>query len=222
MIKLNNVTLLGIDGAGNRPLVTKAIKLSKKDIIFGDCILLSPNNCYNDLDDIKHIEIPKLSYIQWNRFVIKELYKFIQTQYYLFVDIDGFVINSNLWDDQFLDYDYVGAPWFDSIGNPHINYCIDEGIPCENNVGNGGFTLRSKKFLEVVKDLPYDEDPPKSCPNEDAYLCLKNFQKLRSLNITFAPFELAKKFSVERFSFPNINESFGFHGNKEFIDTIPL
>ena len=29
----------------------------------------------------------------------------------LIVQDDGFIINKNLWDEEFLSYDYIGAPW---------------------------------------------------------------------------------------------------------------
>jgi len=224
---LNDVTLVGIDGAGNRPLITKAMQISKKHILFSDCILLSPNKNYELLNDIKLIEIPKLTYAQWNRFMIKEMYKYISTKHYLFVDTDGFVINSDLWDDEFLNYDYIGASWAHGChfspfgGGPHFNYAIEEKIECKNDVGNGGFTLRSKKLLDIIKYLPYDERPENSSVVEDAYICIKNYDILNYLGIKFAPTLLANKFSIEHWATPNPIKSFGFHGNKNFINSYP-
>jgi hypothetical protein len=222
MIKLQDVTLLGVDGGGNRPLITKAMQISKKNIKFSECILLSPHNNYDFFDDIKHIKIPKLNYAEWNRFMIKELHNYVSTNHYIFVDTDGFIINSNLWDNEYLNYDYVGASWLHgefeglSVG-PHQNYANIENIICKNDVGNGGFTLRSKKLLNIIKYLPYDELPPKIL-NEDAYICIKNYDILSYLGIKFAPTDLAKKFSIEKLGLPDPEKSFGFHGNKNFIN----
>lgn len=222
---LNDVTLLGMDGAGNRPLITKAMQISKRNIVFSDCLLLSPHNQYELLNGIRHIKIPNLTYNQWNRFMIKELHKYISTKHYIFVDTDGFIINSNLWDDDYLNYDYIGASWTSGYhyspfgGGPHYNYAQSENIECKNDVGNGGFTLRSKKLLDIIKYLPYDDRPEHAPPNEDAYICIKNFDILCYLGIKFAPTQLANKFSIEQFIDPDVNQSFGFHGSKTFINS---
>ncbi len=61
-----------------------------------------------------------------------------------------------------------------------------------NRVGNGGFSLRSKKFLEF-------SDSFKDCEGygEDTFLCTREYQKAVDAGIKFAPFELAVKFSYE-------------------------
>jgi len=61
----------------------------------------------------------------------------------LLVQPDGFVINPDKWDNQFFEYDYIGAPW-EQV--PH-SYLDPWGKP--HRVGNGGFSFRSKKLLDV-------------------------------------------------------------------------
>ena len=56
----------------------------------------------------------------------------IKTEFMLGIHDDGFVINPNLWTDQFLKYDYIGAPWSHTIPYYGQKY----------RVGNGGFSLR--------------------------------------------------------------------------------
>lgn len=209
-INLNNVTLLGIDGAGNRPLITKALQLSKKNINYAKCLLLSPISSYNNMEGIEHFSIPKMTYLEWNNFVFSKLNSFITTDYFLYVDTDGFVIDHTLWTDSFLNYDYIGAPW---TSNQHLDYCYEHNIKCYSPVGNGGFTLRSKKLLNELQKIQYDSKYP-----EDAFICLSNFNYLISKGINFCPQDLAFRFSTD----PYNGSSFGFHGNKNIINTVSL
>ena len=206
----DNITLLGMDGGGSRPLITKAMQICKQQASFARCLLLSPHREYDLMDGIEHMTIPALTYPEWNVFVINELHKYIDTEYYLFVDTDGFILNPHLWMPEFLHYDYIGAPWPDYLVQ---SYASREGIIGKNNVGNGGFTMRSKKFLNVCKDITHDGHSP-----EDAFLCVKQFDYLTSQGLTFAPDSIAKIFSTE----PYAGNSFGFHGNKDIIHRVQL
>lgn len=207
---LDNVTLLGMDGGGSRPLITKAMQLCRKHITFGRSLLLSPHQEYLLLDGIECVKITPLTYRQWNAFVINDLHKYIDTEFYLFVDTDGFILDPSLWTDEFFEYDYIGAPWPDHL----VHWYVDqEGIPPRNNVGNGGFTLRSRKFLNVCKDIVYDGRSP-----EDAFLCNKMYDTILASGLKYAPVPLARQFSSE----PYQGNSFGFHGNKDLIHRINL
>ena len=71
----------------------------------------------------------------YNRFVSQNLPKYCNTDFLLLIQWDGYILDPNAWRDEFLEYDYIGAvwPW-------HLT----------NRVGNGGFCIRSKKFMEAV------------------------------------------------------------------------
>lgn len=129
----------------------------------------------------------------YSKFVLQELYKYIKTDYVLMVQWDGWIINKNAWTNQFLDYDYIGAVW---PWHP-------EGL----RVGNGGFSLRSKKLLELTADHKFQY----SDKNEDDLICHLNRDFLVSNGIKFAPENLARQFSFER-EITNL-ETFGFHGD---------
>lgn len=62
----------------------------------------------------------------------------------------------------------------------------------KNRVGNGGFSLRSSKFLEY--STTYD-----SCNGiaEDIFLSLLNYEKATNYGIKFPDFATALKFSTE-------------------------
>lgn len=217
MLDLKNVTLVGIDGAGTNNNITKALSISKKNINFFDTLLLSPIDTYDKYTDgINIIHIDKMTYEEWNKFTIKELYKYIKTSHYLFADVDGFIINPHLWTDDFLKYDYIGAPWVypDHIFTKHVDEKIkQQPKDSVNLVGNGGFTLRSVKIGKLLENCSDTRYSP-----EDVYICQNNYDYLISNGIKFAPAELARIFSQDPLT--NTTNTFGFHGNKQFINQI--
>ena len=175
---LSNVTICAID-AKQPEMAKQAIKRSKRGITFGDELF------------IDHISINSKE--AYSKFVLQELHKYIKTDFVLIVQWDGWVINPNAWQAQFLDYDYIGAIW---PWHP-------EGL----RVGNGGFSLRSKKLLELTNTPKFVYDNR----NEDDLICHLNRDYLVSNGIKFAPEDLARYFSYER-EMTNL-QTFGFHGD---------
>lgn len=218
-INLNNITLVSIDGA-NPDKALKALQYSMKNINFADAKLLSHIRPNNIPDTIKFIEIEKLTHESYSPFILQQLYKYVDTDFCLTIHDDGFVINPHLWDDNFLNYDYIGAPWFHTIPYYGQKY----------RVGNGGFSLRSKKLINLCKNL-------NSSGHEDSTICIRNRDYLESNGCKFAPVEVAMKFSLEEqideCEF-NLNNTFGFHGRgnpnmdpsrgnyQQFLDRIKL
>ena len=47
----------------------------------------------------------------YSYYCIYNLTNHIDTSHCLLIQADGFVINPNKWDDSWLEYDYIGAPW---------------------------------------------------------------------------------------------------------------
>lgn len=71
---------------------------------------------------------------------------YVDTDYCLIIHDDGFIVNPHLWTDDFLKYDYIGAPWYLGI-NRGLTWLQDR----HNLVGNGGFCIRSKKLMNELK-----------------------------------------------------------------------
>jgi len=197
---MNNITLVCVDTIQHN-LSRIAIEETLKHIDVKQILIFSDKNFYSDANWIK---IDKINRNEYSNFLIKDLYKYIETDFILVVQNDGMAINKNSWSDNFLDYDYIGAPWPES---KDINF---------SGVGNGGFSLRSIKLLyELQNDIiVYD---PKQIPkvgwdnySEDHVICITYGDYLRSRNIKFADTSLAHTFSHE-FE-PAFTESFGFHG----------
>jgi hypothetical protein len=147
--------------------------------------------------------IPKISSIEeYSSFIIKELANYVITDHVLVAQWDGFVWKPELWDDEFLKYDYIGAPWPSNILHP--------GVPKHFNVGNGGFSLRSKRLQQFLRD-----DPNITMHRaEDVAICQLNRAYLEAKGFTFAPYELAKKFSWE--CLPQ-SPAFGVHARLKLV-----
>jgi hypothetical protein len=130
------------------------------------------------------------SVADYNHFVFKMLWRFIETSHVLVIQHDGFVINGSAWDDDFLNYDYIGAKWDYTDGR---------------NVGNGGFSLRSRRLHSILMSDEFEFFSP-----EDEKICRYYRQTLEmKYGIKFATEDVADKFSYELHK--PIQPTFGFH-----------
>jgi hypothetical protein len=194
MLKLHNVTIACVDCV-NYNSASRALLYSIRDIEFGGIEFFTDI----PLNGIETTIISKInSKDKYSEFIFKKLNEYIQTEYVLIIQFDGYIINPSLWDNKFLDYDYIGAKWWYS----------------GDNVGNGGFSLRSKRLLQELTKPEYNEIHP-----EDSVICRVYGKKLKDKGFKFAPDKLAEKFSFE----PNANSvqfrnnTFGFHGIPKLI-----
>jgi len=216
---IKNTTLITVDGV-NPELALKALIYSMRGLRFEKVKLLSfrkPEHFELYERNIEFVQIPKLSLDDYNWFKLKELNNHIQTEWCLSIEPDGFIINPELWTDQFFDYDYIGAPW------PKEGFGMLPYLTEENRVGNSGFSLRSKRLIERCKEIPDTEK--ENNPKEDILICRK-YRHLFEDDMVFAPVDVALKFSFEFVSEDwEIKDSFGFHrfyDHKNLLDTIEL
>jgi hypothetical protein len=205
--RLEGVTLLGVDCVDIDRLV-QAAEICQKDFEFEDVKLLT--SIKSDHVNIVLIN-PIMSIEQYSYFIIAELDKYLDTSHVLIIQYDGFILNPDAWSDEFLKYDYIGAPWLVRDFSVN-NFGFDKKLLGQFVVGNGGFSLRSKKLVSLCADLAKrnffkDYDP------EDVVICVHNRKFFEDKNIQFAPVELAKAFSYEDDESHNMWDSqFGFHG----------
>jgi hypothetical protein len=155
---------------------------------------------------------PIESTADYSHFLLNIVPYFVDADAVLVIQWDGMPHSAQHWDADFLKYDYIGAPW----GN------CDENVA----VGNGGFSLRSRKLMDTLKKLKIKCDA--SMPDsdaEDVVICKHFRQEILNSGCNFAPFALAQKFSVEN---SGLIDTFGFHGvfnfphflsEKELTDT---
>ena len=147
--------------------------------------------------------IPKIASIrEYTNFMVKDLANYFTTDFVLVAQWDGFIWNADMWDDEFLKYDYIGAAWPDSVLFP--------GVPTKFNVGNGGFSIRSKRLQNFLRD----DNNLTMHHAEDVVICQLNRAYLERCGFTFAPKELADKFSWE--CGPKM-KAFGVHARLKLV-----
>lgn len=196
---LNNVTLLGIDCL-NVERLQKAMDISQQHIEFAAAKLLTSLST----DDPRAVRIDHIGSIRaYSEFCLRHLADYVETEYVLIIQHDGFILNPSAWTDDFLSHDYIGAPF---------------AINGQLVTGNGGFSLRSKKLLEVTKNDPTLYIPAPSedtrLEDEDWLQCVTFREHLEKQGILFAPAELARRFSIEGNEIVGRKwtDEFGFHG----------
>ena len=192
---LPQVTLCCIDSTPRLPWALKALQRCVDQIEFGDAFLCADAASLGGRSlpaGVRWIEIEPLRSIEaYSEFVIKSLATHVRTSHVLIVQWDGFVLNSAAWSDEFLGFDYIGAPW-NHIAEPF-------------SVGNGGFSLRSLRLLQALQSPAIVPSHP-----EDVCICVTHRATLEAQGLRFAPTALARRFAVE--DDPLSPQVFGFHG----------
>lgn len=208
-LSLPQVTLVAISSVKIEKTL-EALEKSMLGVRYAKVIFLTDAEISSPNRDIEIIKIGKLDYNGYSRFVIYDLKNYVQTPYALLVQHDGYVLRPRKWRDEFLDYDYIGAPWKRGLYNTKDGKNV--------RVGNGGFSLRSRKLLEAptALNIPFD-DHGTHFFHEDGIICLFNRDALEQSGIRFAPVALASHFSRERWCPDSALFPFGFHSNRKRI-----
>ena len=178
-----------------------ALMRSVDKVQFADCILFTDRTELDLPTAIRAVAIPRLdSGAAYSEFMLRGLAAHIATSHCLVSQWDGFVLDADCWQDRFLEFDYVGAPW------PQF----DDG----HDVGNGGFSLRSRKLLDACADPRFIGGHP-----EDVAIGRTNRDFLeKEHGIAFADRATAECFAFEG-SRPG-HATFGFHGIFNMIEAI--
>lgn len=204
MIELKNVTLVCVTSVKIEENV-KALTKSMDGINYGSVKFISdvcPDNLPNN---VEYVKCDKLSYDGFSEYTFLKLWKDIETTHCLLVHHDGFVVRPDLWSDEFLNFDYVAAPWPYS----ETSYITDYSEHVD--VGNGGFCLRTKRMLELPTQLGLKLEHRQGFYNDDGNFCVYHRKTFLENGIRYAPKEIAAKFSTE-IAIPGLSqESFGFH-----------
>lgn len=197
-LSLPNVTLCCVD-TRSVPLALSAVRRCMQQVQFGDVFFMGPEPGELTCDvpnGIRWVTLPALQGIQdYNRVMLRDVVAHVQTSHVLIVQWDGFITDIQRWQRDFLDWDYIGAPWYHG-GHPGM-------------VGNGGFSLRSRRLLQALLELPVDLSRP-----EDMEICVHQRATLSDRHgIQIAPLEIAQSFACE---YGRYRPSFGFHGMHNF------
>ena len=188
-------------------IIKLGVNWSHTIICNDDTYLFYKNMCKNIDRDIKIINIKRSNMNQnkYNTLLLeKQFWNLCVGEKILIYQEDSYIFKNNIND--FMDWDYIGAPFLHDM-------CL-----CQHQVGNGGFSLRSKsKMLEILDKVNLIENYYSEMVNsyknnnnlenypEDIIFC----QNMQTMIIgKVADYESAKKFSIGHIYDEN---SFGMH-----------
>lgn len=138
---------------------------------------------FKDRISLINLNVDNLSIKDYNNLLVsKKFHDYIPTEVFLVFQTDTIICGDyKNYINDFLQYDYAGAPWLDK------------------EVGNGGLSIRRKsKMLEIIDKCPYSNQ------NEDLYFALACPEIYR-----YKPdHKTARNFSVEQVYH---EDSFGIH-----------
>ena len=177
MLNLPDVTLIALTGKDVQAHEV-AIEYSCRGIDFGAVKLIVDKKIQNITD--------------WNYKVIYELWNYVQTSHAILIHADGFIINPEVWNNDWLYYDYIGAPW----PLPRDSYSYRDEWGNLYRVGNS-VSLRSRKLMYYPMIYEFEWKSYYGNTNEDGFLCVHNRKKLEALGCKFAALEVARHFSRE-------------------------
>lgn len=189
---LNNVTLLAV-ATKEVDETLMALRYSSIGINFKEVKLISHYEPFDIPANIEHIKINKfLTMDDWCKSIVYDLYKYVKTDYVILIHADGFIVNPDQWTDDFLDYDFIGAPW----PIPKDGYSYRDELGNIIRVGNS-VSLRSRALLELPTILKLQWESDAGYFHEDGFICVKNRHILSENGIRFADLNIAKYFSHE-------------------------
>ncbi|KAK43147.1 glycosyl transferase [Caballeronia jiangsuensis] len=242
MSDFSNITLVSVTGLNDARGAAYSLALSSRQMPQASVLLISPARPADLPPHIRHRVIAPLSYHEYSWFIMFALWKLIDTEFALIVQEDGWILDIRNWSDDFLNYDYLGAPIaLGRVDMPEGIMWMQNFTWCEHlnrpdrvvrPVLNGGFSLRSRRMLRALIDHPQirvEIPPPEVVEvepirmewfhkplNEDVQLSAALRPQLEAVGLKFAPLDLCLQFAAEDIG-PlhvgrNINRLFGLHG----------
>ncbi len=184
MESFKNITIVAISDVKIKKTLTALIK-SSQEINAADSLFFSSRNIELNLTQqklIKKISINPINSLKdYSEFIIYSLHKHIKTSHVLIVQWDGYICDVNKWNSNLLNYDYIGAPFIPRFKN--FNYSRDK----EGRfyvIGNGGFSLRSKRLLESASKFNLFDNYFLTKFHEDGFYCVlhRNFLESKGFN----------------------------------------
>lgn len=200
---LPGVTLVCVDTL-NHALALRAIARSQRGLRFAR-VLWVTSGIPDGLAIPPGVDVATIAPLDsrddYSRFVLKSLLHHVDTPHVLLIQWDGYVVNPDAFDPAFLDCDYIGAKW----------YWFDDAM----RVGNGGFSLRSRRLLEALQDSRIELAQAEDITIGRACRPLLE----RDYGIRYASEALADRFAFEA-AYP-MGMPFGFHGLYNFCRVVP-
>lgn len=178
---------------GNIYDAEKVVRHCMKLMNFDRATILHPSPV-----ELPGIEVVQANMKNQNECLVREVPDCVVCDHILSVHWDGYIINPQLWSEDFLKYDWIGAPWpLKNLPNPNWR------------VGSGGFFLCSKEIAAWWQSICNQEEP------FDWQIGALYRDKFENLGMKFASLDVASKFAkecdLEDINIPE-GSTFGFHG----------
>jgi hypothetical protein len=211
-MKHDQLTIVSVyghnDGSGALPSITH----SMKQLPGSKGLLLSRAKPVGLPDNIEWKQVGIIDYLQYSVFMMHCLQHHIKTDYCLVVQDDGWVLNGENFKEKYYDYDYIGAPSHcGRVGDQFLLGFAWTKHRKRTVVQNGGFSLRSKKFLQACNEFGIVHKQANDIHNwnEDAQLTAIYRKDLEFCGLKYAPEKIAKDFSIEYVG-PKFHDGFDF------------
>ena len=206
-LSLPTVTLVMVE-TREHPLALLALEDCLKVAEFGDVLILTDRPL--EFSPLTHLckyrthivpDFPdKLGWAQAMWSIVPPL---IHTKQTLNIQWDSWIWDVSMWRDEFLDYDFIGAPWWYKDGK---------------NVGNSGFCLKSTRLIRYLRKHSWQF--PCTTNAEDDLLCRKYRPTLEALGFVWAPEKVAYDFAYEGCAGDKPTKHFGFHAAFNFNEVL--
>jgi hypothetical protein len=217
-LKLPNVTAVCMQGYGpEKDMLYKnvcdrlrmALPYMLRFFEFKEIILIAPEDL--NIEGITYHHTKPLTYNEYQSWRLHQMSDYVDTEFCLMFQDDGFPLNPDMWRDEFFEYDYVGAPITKDMG---ILYK-------EEMIGGGGFTLNSKRLLEFTKKIPQPNEYG-FYVNEDTSIAVAYRDEIVSLGMKICPHTIARHFSIQNPIDDQVSlyNTFGFHGRDQKLETV--
>lgn len=205
-LKLPDVTLVMVE-TREHELARLAIEDCLKVAEFGDVLILTDRPLKflrnTDLSSSPEMEGQRVRFhivpdwpekIGWSRSWWFDVPPLVRTKQTLNIQWDSWIWDASMWRDEFMEYDYIGAPWWYKDGK---------------NVGNGGFCLKSTRLARYI--AKNRARFPVINAIDDDLLCRKYRYDLEEAGFTWAPEKVAHDFAFECCRPSKDSRHFGFH-----------
>lgn len=200
MLKLPDVSLVLIE-TREHDLAQLAIEECESKVQFGDVIIFTDRPSQFIRADRRVITVPDWpEKVGWSRCFWYEVPLHVRTSHILGIQWDSWIVEPSSWRDEFLDWDYIGAPWW-----------YQDGM----NVGNGGFSLRSTPFARYIRKHRA-RYPCLHAMDDDLYCRKYRAQIQHEAAFRWGTQDVASKFAFECVQPTNGYVPFGFHAAFNF------
>ena len=198
----NDITIVAIHGMGGIEQELPSLYHNLKALPGTQGLIVTDKLVDTNIRQIKLAQ--GFDYLGFQDYLVYCLFQHIETEYALICQSDGWILNADNWKDEWFQYDYIGGYTHAALcddGNYYVHYnWIGKGNP--RVVQNGGFSLRSRRFLEAPTKygiVKHQLTNP-MLNNEDIQLCCWMRPALEAVGMKYAPEAESKLFSFEHLS----------------------